>query len=148
MIKHTLFHQPRGKTQTQLTLTIAQAAHLLKKKLMQKTGSMPGEINYHSTAKLANIKKAMGEVKEPKVEAETEVSPADPVAATAATTATTTKAKTKVKGKTPKKSGKTAPAAVPEPVEPVVAAAVVTEPATPEPALPEPANQELVAQPA
>lgn len=158
MIKHTLFLQPRGKTQTQLPLTVAQAAHLLKKKLMQKTGSIPGQINYHSTAKLANVKKAMGEVKEPKPEAEPEqkpeAAPAEPVA-TVATTATKAKAKpkAKTKGKTPtkKSSGKTAPAANPEPVEPVVAAAVVAAPeATSAPALPEPTpeTKELVAQPA
>jgi hypothetical protein len=71
-IKHTLFHQARGKVAAkpaELSLTVEQAAHLLKKKLVQKTGTMPGQVNYHSNTSLQSLKKAIKEVDKKSVKA-------------------------------------------------------------------------------
>lgn len=79
--KHTLYHKARGKLSAkplEIPLTVEQATHLLSKKMAQKTGSIPGQIHYHSQANLSSLKKAMHEVEEAetKAKAKAEAKPA------------------------------------------------------------------------
>ena len=62
--KHTLFHKPRSGQQKQIELTEKQAAILLKKKLIQTTGNVPGNRMYFSNKSLKEINDVIKSVQE------------------------------------------------------------------------------------
>jgi hypothetical protein len=62
-LMYTLHHKPkRGGTSRQIALTEQEAAHLLDKKLIQYTGSQPGEVFYYSSVSILKLNQEIKKV--------------------------------------------------------------------------------------